>query len=127
MRSTVGHRRFASVVTAAALVAGLGLAGGTGSSAAADARWNAADDYVDTLVYWHHHPDWGLGGDRAQAAAASSRQGVGAVAASFSGGGTQPVFAAAAQKAVAGMSRVGGQVAGFHAGHALTSYARLGQ
>ena len=24
--------------------------------------YSQADDYVDTLVYWHHHPDWGFGG-----------------------------------------------------------------
>ena len=27
--------------------------------------YSQADDYVDTLVYWHHHPDWGFGGSGA--------------------------------------------------------------
>jgi hypothetical protein len=22
--------------------------------------YSLADDYVDTLVYWHHHPRWGF-------------------------------------------------------------------
>jgi len=23
--------------------------------------YSQAEDYVDTLVYWHHHPNWGFG------------------------------------------------------------------
>lgn len=23
--------------------------------------YSQAEDYVDTLVYWHHHPKWGFG------------------------------------------------------------------
>ena len=29
--------------------------------AQAAAPYSVADDYVDTLVYWHHHPNWGFG------------------------------------------------------------------
>jgi len=23
--------------------------------------YSAGEDYVDTLVYWHHNPEWGFG------------------------------------------------------------------
>jgi hypothetical protein len=29
--------------------------------AQADSPYSAGDDYVDTLVYWHHNPNWGIG------------------------------------------------------------------
>ena len=29
--------------------------------AQAASPYSVADDYVDTLVYWHQHQDWGLG------------------------------------------------------------------
>ena len=28
--------------------------------AQADSPYSAGDDYVDTLVYWHHNPNWGI-------------------------------------------------------------------
>ena len=70
-------------LTAAAAFALTAVVGGAGVSAAstdrpanageayvamledradAAAPYSQADDYVDTLVYWHHHPDWGFGG-----------------------------------------------------------------
>jgi len=31
------------------------------AKAQAGSSYSADDDYVDTLVYWHHNPDWGFG------------------------------------------------------------------
>ena len=30
------------------------------AKAEAATPYSQADDYVDTLVYWHHHPRWGF-------------------------------------------------------------------
>ncbi len=54
----------------------LALVVGPASAAVAESRPNAAEsavasreirldpmsEYVRVLIYWHHHPDWGLGG-----------------------------------------------------------------
>lgn len=68
-------------LTAAALVAATVVTGGVASAASADEQapptsdyvewllaraesakpYSQGDDYVRTLVYWHHNPDWGFG------------------------------------------------------------------
>jgi hypothetical protein len=30
------------------------------AAAGAKEPYTAMGDYVDTLIYWHHHPDWSL-------------------------------------------------------------------
>lgn len=54
------RRLAASAVAAAALVPAVVVP--VGAAQADEAQWRAGDDYVRVLVYWHHHPDWGMGG-----------------------------------------------------------------
>jgi len=69
----------ARVSAAVALAATIALTGASAAAAAepataqrdyvaalvaraqADPPYSAGDDYVDTLVYWHHNPEWGFG------------------------------------------------------------------
>lgn len=52
-------RLAASAFTAAAVASAVVMPGG--AAKANDGGYRAGDDYVRVLVYWHHHPDWGMG------------------------------------------------------------------
>lgn len=59
MTRTTIRRLAASAVAAAAVAPTVVM---PASTAQADhGSYRAGDDYVRVLVYWHHHPDWGMG------------------------------------------------------------------
>ena len=74
--SPAGPTRIAAVIALAVTtaLAGAGAAAATEPATAqgdyvaalvaraqAHSPYSADGDYVDTLVYWHHNPDWGFG------------------------------------------------------------------
>lgn len=58
IRTTI-RRLAASAFAAAAVASAVVVPAGTGQ--AVHEGYRAGDDYVRVLVYWHQHPDWGIG------------------------------------------------------------------
>lgn len=59
MTRTTIRRLAASAFAAAAVASAVVMPAGTAQ--ADHDGYRVGDDYVRVLVYWHQHPDWGIG------------------------------------------------------------------